>query len=152
MGRRNSLGIEGENMKRYQLVLKSLTHTSNSESVFNKWVQDRILLVWAFIISFVVLDTFFTYLGLNHMGMAEKNSFVALILRMENGWMVWLVLKVLISVLGTAMFFMIYYWVSTAPMSRKDREGVLLFELCGWVYLVSLNIFSLISWSGIFLG
>ncbi|MCK4443022.1 MAG: hypothetical protein KAW09_00655 [Thermoplasmata archaeon] len=84
--------------------------------------------------------------------MEEKNIFVSLILSLNNGWAIWLIFKVLITIVGTALFFLVYYWISTSSMSAKDRDGVLLIELCGWVYLVSFNLFSIISWSGTVVG
>jgi len=130
----------------------SITEKPQLNQVFGKWVQDRILLVWIFILSFVVLDSFFTYVGVNHYGISERNYFVTTILSLGNGWLIWLVLKVMIAVLGTALFFLTYYYVSTSKMTRKDRDGVLLFEFCGWVYIVSLNLFSVFIWSGTFIA
>jgi hypothetical protein len=126
--------------------------THRSKTVFSKWVQDRILLVWIFILSFVVLDSFFTYIGVNIFGIAEKNIFVTFILDQGHGWFIWLILKVVIAVFATSLFFLVYYAVSTSKMAKKDRDGVLLFELCGWVYLVSLNLFSVLIWTQAFIG
>ncbi|MEE9116823.1 MAG: hypothetical protein V3U09_08005 [Thermoplasmata archaeon] len=122
------------------------------QRVFGKWVHDRLLFVWLFVLSFVVLDSFFTYLGMNYLGIGEKNIFVVMILGLGNGWLIWLVLKVVIAFMGTLLFFLVYYSVSTSAMSKKEKEGVLLFELCGWVYVVSLNMFSVLMWSGTVLG
>jgi hypothetical protein len=127
---------------------ESLSEKPQFRLVFGKWVQDRLLFVWMFILFFVVLDSFFTYLGTNYLGMNERNFFVAMILGLGNGWLIWLVLKVVIAFMGTMLFFLTYYYVSTSSMSKKDRDGVLLFELCGWVYLISLNAFSVVFWYG----
>ena len=139
-------------MKDQSSELEPGNETRQSKTVFSKWVHDRILLVWMFILSFVVLDSFFTYIGVGLYGINESNIFVKFILNQGHGWFIWLILKIVIAVFGTALFFLVYYAVSTSRMSKKDREGVLRFELCGWVYLVSLNLFSVIIWSQTFLG
>ncbi|MCK5291488.1 MAG: hypothetical protein KAR39_05690 [Thermoplasmata archaeon] len=139
-------------MKNRTSLKKSSSKKLQFKHVFGKWVHDRLLFVWLFLLSFVVLDSFFTYLGMNYMGIGEKNVFVAMILGLGNGWLIWLLLKVVIAFLGTLLFFLVYYSISTSAMSKKEKEGVLLFELCGWVYLVSLNMFSVLIWSGTVLG
>jgi hypothetical protein len=126
---------------------ESDSKTPQFKRIFSKWVHDRLLFVWMFILFFVVLDSFFTYLGMNHLGVNERNIFVAMILGLGNGWMIWIALKIIIALLGTVLFFLVYYSVSASSMSKKDREGVL-FELCGWIYLLSLNLFSVLLWSG----
>lgn len=139
-------------MKDQSSEVEKGNETRQSRTVFSKWVRDRILLVWIFILSFVVLDSFFTYVGVSFFGINEKNIFVTYILDQGHGWLIWLILKVVVAVFGTALFFLVYYAVSTSRMSKKQREGVLLFELCGWVYLVSLNLFSVLIWTQTFIG
>ena len=139
-------------MKNRSSEVEKEGETQQSKTVFSRWVQDRILLVWIFVLSFVVLDSFFTYVGVNIFGIAEKNIFVNFILDQGQGWLIWLILKVVIAVFGTALFFLVYYTVSTSKMSKRDRDGVLLFELCGWVYLVSLNVISVLIWTQAFIG
>ncbi|MFQ6059997.1 MAG: hypothetical protein ACE5KV_01710 [Thermoplasmata archaeon] len=119
--------------------------------VFRRWVRDRNILVTVFLLSFLVWDSLLTYLGLFYLGVGERNIVVSTILRLENGWYIWLGLKVLIALVGTALFFMVYYMVSTSPLPKEKREGVLLLEFCGWIYLISFNLLSVFMWSGVVL-
>ncbi|MFQ5883801.1 MAG: hypothetical protein ACE5IO_01720 [Thermoplasmata archaeon] len=128
--------------------------TENSQNmhtlghVFRHWIRDRNLFVTIFILSFVVWDSFLTYLGIAHLGIIEKNIFVSTILSLDSGWVIWLSLKVLIAFMGTVMFFLVYYAVKTSSMSKEQMEGLLLIEMCGWVYIVSFNLLSVFMWSG----
>jgi hypothetical protein len=120
--------------------------------IFKRWIRERNVLVTIFFLSFVVWDSFLTYLGLSYLGVGEKNLVVSRILSLDNGWVIWLILKIAIAVLGTVFFFMAYYAVSTSSLPKKQREGVLLLEYCGWIYLISFNLLSVFMWSGVVLG
>ncbi|UCD92293.1 MAG: hypothetical protein JSV43_08785 [Methanobacteriota archaeon] len=135
-------------MKKRKAIEEEKSDSQPVGRVFRLWVNDRNLFVTMFILSFVVWDSFLTYLGIAHLGIPEKNIFVSTILSLDSGWIIWLGLKTLIAFMGTLMFFLVYYTVKTSTLSKEKQDGLLLIEMCGWVYLVSFNLLSVFMWSG----
>jgi len=135
-------------VKERKASTENVSNKHTAGRILRDWIKDRNLFVTIFVLSFLVWDSFLTYLGICHLGVIERNIFVSTILSLDHGWVIWLSLKVLIAFIGTVMLFLVYYSVKTSSLSKEQEEGLLLIEMCGWVYLVSFNLLSVFMWSG----
>jgi len=126
--------------------------TLNSGDLFVRWVIERKEFLVPFFILFIVVDPLMTYIGTNGFNIREGNLIVSTLVASENGWMIWLVLKIIFGVVGTIFMFSAYYVIHTERLSPREKEKATIFEYGAWSFLICFIFLIILHWAMIIIA
>jgi len=126
--------------------------TLNSDDLFVRWVIERKEFLVPFFILFIVVDPLMTYIGTNGFNIREGNLIVSTLVASENGWMIWLVLKIIFGVVGTIFMFSAYYVIHTERLSPREKEKATIFEYGAWSFLICFIFLIILHWAMIIIA
>jgi uncharacterized membrane protein YfcA len=79
--------------------------------------------------------------------MSEGNSIVSVIIGAENGWMIWLSMKIIFGLVGAFFMFSAYYMINTQTLSKSDREKAILVEYGAWSFIICFLFIIILDWA-----
>jgi hypothetical protein len=119
----------------------------NSRNLFVRWLAERKEFIIPFFILFVVVDPLITFIGTSGFNMSEGNSIVSIIIEAENGWMIWLSMKLVFGLVGAIFMFSAYYMINTQTLSKADREKAILVEYGAWSFIICFLFIIILDWT-----
>jgi len=117
--------------------------------LFVKWLSERKEFIVPFFVLFVIVDPLMTFIGTHGFNFAEGNFIVSTLVESENGWMIWLGLKIAFGLVGTVFMFSAYYVINTQKLSRREKERATIFEYGAWSFLICFLFIIILHWASI---
>ncbi len=122
------------------------TSTSSFKSIFVEWLIERKEFIVPFFVLFAMVDPLITYVGVNAFDIDEGNFIVSIIIKWENGWLIWLALKTVFGLVGTMFMFSAYYTIRTEELTDTEKKKAIMFEYGGWSFLLCLFFIIILHW------
>ena len=126
------------------VVKRSAIHSRN---IFLRWFIERKEFIIPFFILFVIVDPLMTFIGTRGFNIAEGNFIVSTMVETENGWMIWLALKLVFGLVGTTFMFSSYYIINTQRLSPHEKEKATLFEYGAWSFIICFLFIIVLHWA-----
>ena len=120
--------------------------------LFVRWLSERKELIIPFLMLFVVVDPLMTFIGTHGFNIREGNLIVSTLVEAENGWMIWLVLKIVFGIVGTIFMFSAYYVIHTEKLSPREKEKATIFEYGAWSFLLCFIFMIILHWATIIIA
>jgi hypothetical protein len=115
--------------------------------LFMKWLYDRKEFIIPFFVLFVVVDPLMTFIGTRGFNIAEGNFIVSTMVESENGWLIWLALKVVFGLVGTFFMFSSYYIINTQELTENEKQRATYFEYGAWSFLICFLFIVILHWA-----
>lgn len=119
---------------------------TNSRNLFVRWLAERKELLVPLIVLFVVVDPLITFIGTNGFNISEGNHMVSKLLKAENGWMLWLIMKIVFCFVGILFLFLVYLTINTLILSETEREKATLFKYGAWSFIICFLFMIILDW------
>ncbi|MEE9151422.1 MAG: hypothetical protein V3U20_06265 [Thermoplasmata archaeon] len=117
--------------------------------IFVRWLTERKEFIIPFFVLFVVVDPLMTFIGTRGFNIAEGNFIVSTLVGSENGWLIWLGVKIAFGLVGTVFMFSAYYVINTQKLSRIERERATIFEYGAWSFIICFLFLIILHWASI---
>ena len=126
------------------IVQRGIIHSRN---IFLRWLVERKEFIIPFFVLFVIVDPLLTFIGTRGFNIAEGNYIVSTFIESQNGWMIWLALKLVFGLVGTTFMFSSYYIINTQRLSLHEKERATLFEYGAWSFIICFLFIIILHWA-----
>lgn len=125
---------------------------TNIRDIFVEWLYVRKEFIIPFLVLFVIIDPLLTFIGTDAFNLLEGNFIVQTLVESQNGWMIWLVLKIIFGLVGTMFMFSAYYMINTGKLSDKEKKKATMFEYSAWSFLIFFLFIVILHWASIIIA
>ncbi|UCE36910.1 MAG: hypothetical protein JSW00_15615 [Thermoplasmata archaeon] len=121
--------------------------TLRDNNIFARWLAERKEFLIPFFILFVIVDPLMTFIGTRAFNIPEGNFIVSTLVEAENGWMIWLALKIVFGFIGTTFMFSAYYVINTQKLSLHEKRRATFLEYSAWSFIICFLFIIILHWA-----